>query len=122
MHPVLPAPIKTSHMLLSYPLDKRGLLTLFRSRTYADGLAALICNPGANVFIAYGDQDQFTGMKSYEHWMHQLQNENAGEGKGQLQVVFVPGASHFWDRRQMITLQEQVASWLDSASSQYGPQ
>ncbi len=116
LHPVLPSPIKTSHILLSYPLDKRGLLTLFHSRTYENGLDALLRNSNSNVLIAFGDRDQFTGISSYEQWSKKLSDASAEEqkdGNKRLEVVYVQGASHFWERPQARILHDRIERWLD---------
>lgn len=109
--------MKTSHILLSYPLDKRGLLTLFHSRSYAETLKALVQNPRSNVLILYGDRDEFTGIGNYETWVEKLQRD-AGQGTGgvggRLQVGFVEGATHFWEPRKARIMQDIVEQWLDS--------
>jgi len=115
-HPVLPEPIKTSHILLSYPLDKRGLLTLFHSRSYAETLKALLQNPRSNVLILYGDRDEFTGIGSYEAWTEELRRDagqGTGDAGGRLQVGFVKGATHFWERSKARIMQQIVEQWLD---------
>lgn len=109
--------MKTSHILLSYPLDKLGLLTLFHSRSYAETLKALVQNPRSNVLILYGDSDEFSGIGSYEAWVKELQRD-AGQGTGdtggRLQVGFVEGATHFWEPRKARIMQQIVEQWLDS--------
>jgi uncharacterized protein len=127
LHPVLTAPLRTTHVLISYPLGPRGLLTAFHTRTYQRALEDLVCDPGARVLICYGDADDFTGAYAYDEWAEALgkvavgpedgdrgggedeerHGEEAGAseegeedlpergGKG-LEVVKIPGASHFW--------------------------
>lgn len=109
--------MKTSHILLSYPLDKRGLLTLFHSRSYAETLKALVQNPRSNVLILYGDRDEFTGTDSYDAWVKELQRDVGrctGDTGGRLQVGFVEGATHFWEHRKAQIMQQIVEQWLDS--------
>ncbi|TFY77342.1 hypothetical protein EWM64_g6671 [Hericium alpestre] len=68
LHPVLPPPIRTMHVLLSYPLGPRGFLTLFNARTYEDRLEALLRDSRAHVLVVHGDADNFTGAASYDQW------------------------------------------------------
>jgi len=112
LQPVHPYPIKTSHILLSYPLSTRGLLTLFRISTYASSLNDLIRNPASNTLITFGTRDEFTSATSYETWFQTLQKEAGGEGKGHLEVVKVDGATHFWSGEHGRELQRAVEGWL----------
>jgi len=107
LHPTLPAPIKTSHLLLSYPLGPRSFLTLFRGGTYTDRLNKLINDPRSNVLVIYGDQDQFTGVETYEGWAAELR-KNSGEFRAEL----VQGATHFWTSRSGQRLKEIVKDWV----------
>ncbi|TFY81425.1 hypothetical protein EWM64_g2587 [Hericium alpestre] len=68
LHPVLPPPIRTMHVLLSYPLGPRGFLTLFNARTYEDRLEALLRDSRAHVLVVHGDADNFTGAPAYDQW------------------------------------------------------
>ncbi|KAF8896619.1 Alpha/Beta hydrolase protein [Infundibulicybe gibba] len=74
LHPVLPLPIKTSHILISYPLGPRGWLTLFNTGTYATQLQELTNNSDANILVLYGDRDEFTAASKYETWATELRN------------------------------------------------
>jgi len=112
LQPVLPAPIKTFHILLSYPLSTRGLLTLFRTSTYASSLNDLIRNPVSNSLVIFGTRDEFTSAASYETWIQALQKEAEGEGKGHLEVVKVDGATHFWGGEHGRELQRAIEGWL----------
>jgi len=109
LHPVLPAPIKTSHLLLSYPLGPRSFLTLFHGGTYTDGLKNLIGNPQSNVLIAHGDRDEFTSAGTYEGWVTELR-KNTGE----FRVELVQGATHFWAWGSDEKLKEIVKGWVPS--------
>ncbi len=143
MHPVLPAPLRTTHILISYPLGPRGLLTAFRTQTYQRALEDLVHQPGARVLLCQGDADDFTAAETYDAWAEALgqlaaggddigegedtvehQPETGGEGEGEgeglpaergssvLEVVRIPGASHFWGGQAMRGLIEAVTQFL----------
>jgi len=86
--------IKVSHILLSYPLGARALLTAFRGSHYAATLANLLRDSRSNVLVVYSDRDEFTGIGSYDAWADSLRRE-AGD-RGNLEVVRIEGANHFW--------------------------
>jgi hypothetical protein len=101
--------MKTSHVLLSYPLGARGLLTLFRTNTYATGLNQLIRDPGANVLVVYGNYDEFTREVNYDEWAGELA---AVDRKGELKVVKVEQGTHFWRGETGRELQAIIKQWL----------
>ena len=107
LHPTLPAPIKTSHLLLSYPLGPRSFLTLFHGGTYTDRLNKLINGSRSNLLIIYGDKDEFTGVEMYEGWVAELR-KNSGE----FRVEPVQGATHFWTSRSGERLKEVIKDWV----------
>jgi len=144
MHPLLPAPLRTTHVLISYPLGPRGLLTAFRTQTYQRALEDLVRQQGARILLCQGDVDDFTGAEDYDAWAESLgrlavegddpsQSEGEGEegqqeaegdeevegeswsadreGNG-LEVVRIPGASHFWGGQAMGGLIEAVTQFL----------
>ncbi|PPQ65269.1 hypothetical protein CVT26_000229 [Gymnopilus dilepis] len=75
MHPVLDN-VKTSHILLSYPIGPRGFLTLFNSSSYTRALNDLVHHPRSNVLIIFGDCDEFTSQSKYKAWAAGLEAEN----------------------------------------------
>lgn len=107
LHPILPAPIKTSHLLLSYPRGPRSFLTLFHGGTYTDHLNKLISDPRSNVLIVYGDQDEFTAVETYEGWVAELRTNDR-----EFRAELVQGATHFWTSRSGQRLREIVKSWV----------
>ncbi|THH32246.1 hypothetical protein EUX98_g1953 [Antrodiella citrinella] len=114
LFPVLSEPIHTSHILLSYPLGPRSWLTAFRGKHYTDTLKTLLHHPRSNVLVVYGDQDDFTGVTDYDAWADGLEEESQGEGKGDLHVERIHGATHFWGdqndaKRKML---EVLTEWL----------
>lgn len=111
LHPTLPAPIQTSHILLSYPLGVRGLITLLHTGTYAASLTALLRDPASNTLVVYGTQDDFTAEGSYATWVEKLRAE-AGYGTGRLEVSKVDGANHFWAGETRRELLRVVEGWL----------
>ncbi|KAH9957418.1 alpha/beta-hydrolase [Russula dissimulans] len=113
MHPLIPAPLRTTHVLISYPLGPRGLLTAFRTRTYQRALEDLVRQPEARVLLCQGDADDFTGAEDYDAWaeaLGKLAVESDGPGQGE--VVRIPAASHFWGGQAMRGLIEAVTQFL----------
>ncbi|KAJ6607401.1 Alpha/Beta hydrolase protein, partial [Mycena sp. CBHHK59/15] len=106
LQPILTG-IETSHILISYPLGVRGLLTLFRSR-YEEQLRQLLLEPEANVLVVYGDHDEFTSAARYRAWRSGLE----GATRGKLKCVEVGGGSHFWRDEDGDELLEIVSGWL----------
>ncbi|TCD63336.1 hypothetical protein EIP91_005655 [Steccherinum ochraceum] len=96
LFPLLPDPIQVSHVLLSYPLGPRSWLTAFRGKHYTNTLNTLLRDPKSKVLVVYGDLDEFTGVESYDAWADGLEEEAQGDGKGELTVERVHGATHFW--------------------------
>jgi len=111
LHPVLNPNVKTSHILLSYPLSPRGLLTMFHAGMYASALRDLLCNPEARLLLIYGDKDEFTSKSKYDDWVDSCRRMDGL--KAELDVVRVAGANHFWQSRDARTaLERAVDSWL----------
>ncbi|KZT29718.1 alpha/beta-hydrolase [Neolentinus lepideus HHB14362 ss-1] len=110
LHPILPSPIKTYHLLLSYPLGPRGWLTAFRTSTYTNALATLVHNPAANVLVVYGTKDEFTGISKYDTWAEELKR---ARGDAALRIERIEGATHFWFSYEA-ELQDTVGTWLAS--------
>ncbi|KAF8529805.1 hypothetical protein JB92DRAFT_2859755 [Gautieria morchelliformis] len=109
MHPLLPAPTKTFHILLSYPLSVRNLITFFHGATYQTALHGLVQNPRSIILVVYADRDQFTSLQSYEPWVLHLKTE----AKGQLATVLINGGDHFWGQRAGEEMCTTVGRWLD---------
>jgi len=88
MHPLLPVPLRTTHVLISYPLGPRGLLTAFRTRTYQRALEDLVRQPAARILLCQGDADDFTGAEDYDTWAEALgklavEGDGPGQGEGE---------------------------------------
>jgi len=113
MHPLLPQPVKTSHILLSYPLSVRGLITFFRSGTYDTALQKLLQEPEAHILIVYGNQDQFTAVQKYDKWVLDLKKNN----KANLTTLKIDGGDHFWGSAASNELCEAVANWLSDETT-----
>lgn len=110
LHPVLPPPVITSHILLSYPLGPRGLLTCFRTQTYAKTLKELLRNPLANVLVLYGTEDEFTSETSYDAWAQGLMKDSGGSC--QLKVEKMQGGTHFWRGNAARLMGRAIEEWL----------
>ncbi|KDR76343.1 hypothetical protein GALMADRAFT_247740 [Galerina marginata CBS 339.88] len=104
LFPVLPS-VKTSHILLSYPLGPRAFLTLFNSSSYSKALQELIRHPQSNVLIVFGDRDEFTSQSKYKSWTSDLQGDN-------VEIHEVENASHFWHGPSARELARIVERWL----------
>jgi len=103
MLPVMPS-VKTSHLLLSYPLGHRSWLTLFNSSTYTKALDDVLQHPESNVLVIFGDKDEFTSQSSYRKWTSEL--------KGNVEIAEVVDGSHFWHGRSAQELVKLVRKWL----------
>ena len=97
--------MKISHIFLSYPLGPRAWLTLFRSSSYTAALNDLVQHPDSRVLIIYGDSDEFTSQSKYRSWASSLQD-------GNVEIVEVKNASHFWHDQSGRELAELVKKWL----------
>ncbi|CAE6413710.1 unnamed protein product [Rhizoctonia solani] len=117
-HLVLPEPIQTYYVLLSYPLSPLPLLTFFNASKYRERLSRLVHDPRARVLILLGDRDQFTSADSFESWANSLQPDRNTSASGTVtisnntEVKMIPGADHFWNGRYR-QLREAISSWLE---------
>ncbi|KAG8716625.1 hypothetical protein FRC08_009121 [Ceratobasidium sp. 394] len=114
-HPVLPAPIRTYHVLLSYPLSPLPLLTFFHASTYREKLRQLVQDARANVLIMYGDRDQFTAINKYSAWAAGFQSADGEAATGvtaDVVVKMVPGADHFWRGPFNRHMKATIMDWL----------
>ncbi|KAF8150634.1 Alpha/Beta hydrolase protein [Crassisporium funariophilum] len=104
LHPLLSPQIKTSHILLSYPLGPRAWLTLFNSASYTTALVDLVRNDDSNVLVVYGSRDEFTSQSKYKAWASGL--------LGNVEIVEVEGGSHFWRGNSGRELEAIIKGWL----------
>ena len=116
LHPVL-EDVKTSHILLSYPMGPRHWLTAFHGHRYTTALKLLVDDTRSNILVIYGDDDNFTTVESYDSWVTSLRKAPADQPdastEGKLEVVKVSGASHFWREEDAVdTLVDAVREWL----------
>ncbi len=116
LHPVL-EDVKTSHILLYYPMGPRHWLTAFQGHRYTAALKSLVDDPRSNILVVYGDDDNFTTAESYDSWVGTLRKAPADRPDeltgGTLEIVKVAGASHFWREEDAVeTLVETVQEWL----------
>lgn len=109
LHPLLPLPTKTFHVLVSYPLGVRSLLTIFNGSAYESGLKQLLQEVDSNVLVLYGDQDQFTSLRNYEQWTASLK----GIAKGQFLAHMVANTDHFWKDTGGEQLCLVISQWLN---------
>lgn len=111
LHPVLNPKVKTSHILLSYPISPRGLLTMFHTGMYNLALHDTLCNPDARLLLICGDKDEFTSKSKYDEWVDTLMRTDGL--KAMFDVVPVMDANHFWQSGGARTaLQQAVDSWI----------
>ena len=108
---MLPSHIKTSYVLLSYPLGPRGLLTMFHTKMYSSVLTSLLRDVRARLLVVHGDRDEFTSHSQYDTWTESLETT---EGvRAQLRIVTVTGAGHFWHTEtSSAALKETLENWL----------
>ncbi|KAI9066269.1 alpha/beta-hydrolase [Trametes sanguinea] len=117
MHPVLQG-VETSHILLSYPLGPRQWLTAFHSHRYATALTNLVSDSRSRTLVIYGDHDDFTSVESYDSWAgvlwsHHAERERDAAQPGELDIVKIEGASHFWREPQAVErLVQIVERWV----------
>jgi uncharacterized protein len=100
--------IRTSHVLLSYPLSPLPILTFFHHGSHAAALGDLVSDPDSDVLLVYGTRDQFTSESKYDAWSKDLELRAA-----KLEVHKVDGADHFWGGAAMQTLLDIIGRWLD---------
>ncbi|KAF8640274.1 hypothetical protein AX16_010169 [Volvariella volvacea WC 439] len=114
MQPLQPAPVKTYHILLSYPYSPRGYLTMFRSSTYESKLVDLIRTPESNVLIIYGDADEFTSASHYRLWTEGLRHALATEEREGMKVdiIEIAKGTHFWRGAAGEELGGMIWRWL----------
>ncbi|KAG1735808.1 Alpha/Beta hydrolase protein [Suillus lakei] len=111
LHPVLNPKVKTSHILLSYPISPRGLLTMFHTGMYTSALRDILCNPDARLLLIYGDKDEFTSESKYDQWVDTLRRTDGLKAK--FDVVRVIDTNHFWQSQgARIELQQTIDSWM----------
>ncbi|KAG1825082.1 Alpha/Beta hydrolase protein [Suillus variegatus] len=111
LHPVLNPKVKTSHILLSYPISPRGLLTMFHTGMYSLALRDILCNPDARLLLIYGDKDEFTSKSKYDEWVDTLRRTDGL--KARFDIIPVMDANHFWQSDgARIALQQAVDSWI----------
>ena len=128
-HPPLELPLRTHHILISYPFGPRSILTSFHGGTYQRKLEGLVRDPLSRVLIVHGDEDEFTGAASYQTWASALeaiaigassvdsrspQADASGSTLGSCQVRCIPGATHFWRGDALETLLGTIQTFLDS--------
>lgn len=104
--PLFPS-VKTSHVLISYPLGPRSWLTLFKSSSYDAALKGLIKQDNSNVLIVYGDQDEFTSLNKYQAWSSEL------IGGGNVEVREIHNGSHFWRGKSAMDLIAVMKEWMN---------
>ncbi|GAA5826105.1 hypothetical protein JCM11251_007167 [Rhodosporidiobolus azoricus] len=109
--------LRTSYLLISYPISVLWALTLFRSSSFTTALQSLVHKGENRVLAVYGDQDQFSAVEKLRAWSEGLKKEQANGGR--FRVVEVEGADHFWQKRtKKREMLDAVASWLRDSEPQ----
>jgi alpha/beta superfamily hydrolase len=67
-------------------------------------LNELLQHPESNVLVVHGNQDEFTSQARYKEW--------ASELRGNVEVVEIDNAAHFWQGRSGQQLVAAVKKWL----------
>lgn len=117
--------LRTSRLLVSYPLSVLWALTAFRSSTFTSALKDLVASSSAStageareggLLEIHGDSDQFTAVGKYQAWSDDLARCAAGvEGEQQQRwkSVEVAGADHFWREREVKgRVLQEVVQWV----------
>lgn len=108
-----PAGVRTSYLLLSYPLSVLWALTGFRASPFVRGLEEGVKRgrtTGERWLVVWGDEDQFTGVERLREWGGRLREM----GGGGVEVLEVEGADHFWGARgRKRGMMEGVMRWLE---------
>jgi hypothetical protein len=103
--------IRTSYLLISYPLSVTWALTFLQSGPFTKALRDLVHRGENRVLAIFGDQDQFSAATKLRAWAKGLEEVEGTEGCWS--TVEVSGADHFWrDRRRKGALLEEVGRWL----------
>lgn len=88
---------------------ERALAACVRSNTDRAAEAA-----HGNVFLAYGDRDQFTSAARYDAWCNALLQGAAAHGAPAPIHTARMAADHFWaTAAARRALQQALAAWLD---------
>ncbi|GAA6030090.1 hypothetical protein JCM8097_009250 [Rhodosporidiobolus ruineniae] len=104
--------IRTSYLLLSYPLSVLWALCFFRSSPFTSALDTLVRRGENRVLAIYGDKDQFSGVEKLRAWSARLEKE-AGDG-GRFKVLEIEGADHFWrEKEKKRAMLASVEAWLE---------
>lgn len=103
--------VRTSYLLISYPLSVTWALTFLQSGPFTKALRDLVQRGENRVLAIFGDQDQFSAVAKLRAWAKGLEEVEGSEGRWS--AVEVSGADHFWrDRRTKGALLEEVGRWL----------
>ncbi|KAA8910632.1 Alpha/Beta hydrolase protein [Sphaerosporella brunnea] len=104
--------VRLSYLLVSPPLPPVSSLLLLGGggRSVLDPVSAAEAGAGAakKVFVAWGDDDVFTGVRKYRRWAEKMRScEFVFEG------VEVAGATHFWGEKALGVVEERLGAWLE---------
>ena len=111
-----------AYVLISYPIGVRWALAPLHGSYFERALAACVrgnADGGAaashgNVFLAYGDRDQFTSAARYDAWCDALSQGAAAHGAPASVHTARMTADHFWaTAAARRALQHALAAWLD---------
>ncbi|GAA6054984.1 hypothetical protein JCM3770_000478 [Rhodotorula araucariae] len=110
--PSLPhAQLRTSYLLISYPLSVLWALTSLHSGPPTSALHSLVARGENRVLALHGDKDDFSAIDKLRTWVAGL--EVASAVKGMWRAVEVEGADHFWrDGRKKREMLETVREWV----------
>jgi hypothetical protein len=66
------------------------------------------------LLVLYGDNDQFTGIGSYEAWVKSLREVgNLHDGKAVVSNRKIEGGDHFWQGEALNHMLIEVERWIN---------
>ncbi|GAA5928998.1 hypothetical protein JCM10213_004964 [Rhodosporidiobolus nylandii] len=103
--------IRTSYLVVSYPLSVLWALTFLQSGRFTAALRDLVRRGGSCVLTVFGDADNFSSVDKLRSWAAGLEKEQGSDSCWT--AVEVEGVDHFWrEREKKRALLDVVRRWL----------
>ncbi|KPV77046.1 uncharacterized protein RHOBADRAFT_42259 [Rhodotorula graminis WP1] len=107
--------LRTSYLLLSYPLSVLWALTALHPGPATTALRSLVERGEARVLAVHGTRDDFSGVERLRRWAADFERAAParGQAEGLWRAVEVEGADHFWrDGESKSEMLEAVRGWV----------